>query len=100
MENYEVTNDVVNEEVTETEATPVEEKQQGFTTAEKAAGIGILACVLYTSYNGGKWIAGKIKKGYNTLKEKAAAKKAAEETAAPVEEQADVAPENGDKKSE
>ena len=97
-ENYENnTNEVVEENVEN--VTPVEEKQ-GFTTAEKAAGIGILACVLYTGYNGGKWIAGKIKKGVSALKEKAAAKKAAEETAAPVEEQANVTPEEGDKKSE
>lgn len=96
-------NEINTNEVTEVEenATPVvEEKQQGFTTAEKAAGIGILACVLFTGYNGGKWIAGKIKKGIGTLKEKAAAKKAAEETAAPVEEQANVTPENGGEKSE
>lgn len=95
-ENYENNNEVT-EEVEN--AAPVEEKQ-GFTTAEKAAGIGILACVLYTGYNGGKWIAGKIKKGIGTLKEKAAAKKNAAEEAAPVEEQVNVAPENGDKKSE
>lgn len=97
-ENYENNTEVTEENVEN--VTPVEEKQNGFTTAEKAAGIGILACVLYTGYNGGKWIAGKIKKGIGTLKEKAAAKKAAEETAAPVEEQANVTPEEGDKKSE
>lgn len=94
-------NEINTNEVTEVEenATPVVEEKQGFTTAEKAAGIGILACVLYTGYNGGKWIAGKIKKGVSALKEKAAAKKAAEE-AAPVEEQANVTPENGGEKSE